>query len=115
MGLAIGAFKEVKEIGLIAIIVIVQKIPISLSFGVMFLSASRLCCSAYTLIFGLLFTAATPVGVGLMWAELGEDLRKTDPAILCIQGVVCGAIIYIACSDLIAREFQASQDINPND
>ena len=42
-GLAIGAFKEVKEIGLVAVIVIIQKIPIALSFGVMFLSAGRRC------------------------------------------------------------------------
>lgn len=50
-----------------------------------------------------------------MWADLGDDIRKSDPSILCIQGVVCGALIYIACSDLIAREFQASEDVNPND
>lgn len=115
MGLTIGAFKEVKEIGLIAVIVILQKIPIALSFGVLFLSAGRMCCSGFTIIFGVIFTAATPIGVGLMWANLDEHIRKSDPAILCIQGGVCGALIYIACSDLIAREFQASEDINPND
>lgn len=62
-----------------------------------------------------MFTAATPVGIGIMWAEFEANIRKSDPAILCIQGAVCGAIIYMACSDLIAREFQASEDINVND
>ena len=114
MGLAIGAFKDAMEIGLIGIIFIVMKIPISLAFGVMFLSAGRLCCKPVTIIFGFLFAAATPVGIGIMWAE--EDIiYKSDPAICVIQGIVCGAIIYLACSNLLAREFQAANDINEFD
>ena len=50
-----------------------------------------------------------------MWADFSEDIRETDPTILCIHGVICGAMIYYACSDLIAREFQASDDINQHD
>lgn len=51
-----------------------------------------------------------------MWGEgTYEGLRKIDPVMLIIQGCVCGGVIYISCSDLIAREFQGSQDINPRD
>lgn len=105
MGLAIGAFKDIKEYAAIAALVIFQKIVVALSFGVLFVSGGRLCCDKSSVIFGILFTAATPIGIGIMWAGFEDDMRKTDPLILCIQGVVCGAIIYLACSDLIAREF----------
>lgn len=50
-----------------------------------------------------------------MWAGYEDEIRKSDPAILCVQGSVCGAIIYIACSNLLAREFQRTDDINPYD
>ena len=71
----------------------------------MFVSASRLVCEPLTLLFGFLFTIATPIGVGIMWGEGDTGLRKIDPVMLIIQGCTCGGVIYISCSDLIAREF----------
>lgn len=93
------------QIGLVTITVILQKVPIAISFGVLFLSAGRLCSSLLTLGYGILFVAATPLGIGIMWADFGENIRETDPTILCIHGAVCGTLIYYACCDLIAREF----------
>ena len=81
---------------------------ISFSFGVLFLSASKLCADPLTIIFGMLFVISTPLGVGIMWGIGDEGLRETDPLILIVQGVVCGGLIYLSACDLIAREFQAS-------
>lgn len=83
-GLAIGAFDNVEDIGLIAVLVIFQKITISFSFGVMFLSAGRLCGDLLTVLFGFLFVVATPIGIGIMWGEGDEGLRKIDPVMLII-------------------------------
>jgi len=114
-GLAIGTFKVHKDISLIALVLIVYKIPVAFAVGVVFLSSGRYCCSFITLFFGFLFMLSTPGGIILMTYLENNANMKSELTFIIVQGLVCGFLIYFACSDLIANEFFTSKDINEND
>jgi hypothetical protein len=71
-GIAVGALKDIKELVVIMIIVILFKIPISLSIGVAFMDTGRKCCDPIIIPFAFLFMLSTPAGILLMML-LPED------------------------------------------
>ena len=44
-----------------------------------------------------------------------ENQMKSELSFIIVQGLVCGFLIYFACSDLIANEFITAKDVSEND
>lgn len=62
-GIVIGSFKEVKELLLVMIFVIIYKIPLSIAVGVAIINTGRRCCNPIPILSGLLFVLSTPGGI----------------------------------------------------
>lgn len=62
-GIVIGSFKDVKELLLVMIFVIIYKIPLSIAVGVAIINTGRRCCNPIPILSGLLFVLSTPGGI----------------------------------------------------
>lgn len=100
---------------LIGIIFVVYKIPFAFAIGVAFLAAGRYCCSFIVLFVGFIYMLSTSGGIIMMMHVEKSLTRDGDLAIIIIQGLACGFLIYFACSDLIANEFFSGNEVDSDD
>jgi zinc transporter ZupT len=97
-GLAIGVFQELANITVLAISVIIHKIPVACTLGTTFLSNGGTWEQMNTKVVFILFILASPVGmiIGMIAAEMEGGL-----VLMIIQALSGGIFIYLACCDLI--------------
>lgn len=81
------------------------------------MNSGRNCLSFVTIVFALLFIISTPAGVAcvMYMDKYVPYFKRTEPGPLFGQAAIAGAFIYIACSNLLSNEFQASRDIGEKD
>jgi zinc transporter 1/2/3 len=97
-GLAIGVFKELANITVLAVSVIIHKIPVACTLGTTFLSNGGTLDQCQTKVVFILFILASPLGmiIGIIAAEMEGGL-----VLMVIQALSGGIFIYLACCDLI--------------
>ena len=103
-GLAIGVFNEVGAIAVLAISVVIHKVPVACSVGTTFLAHGKhwsYMASLFTFIF---FIIASPVGMiaGMILGDTEENM-----ALVSIQAISGGTFVYLACCDLLIHEFHS--------
>ena len=105
-GLAIGVFNELAAITILAISVVIHKVPVACSVGTTFLSHNMKLKDIPTLITFIAFILAAPVGmvVGMI---LGE--QEANMSLISIQALSGGTFVYLACCDLLIHEFHQSK------
>ena len=110
-GLAIGVFDEVGEMTVLAVSVVIHKIPVSYTVGMTFLTKNRPFCHWFTLGFFITFIVSTPLGI-----IIGASINSSGglPNII-IQSISGGTFIYLAACDFIIHEFHTSNDISSAD
>lgn len=104
--MAIGVFKEESLITVLAISVIIHKIPLAFTVGATF-ESSKPELDKYSIAFYVLFILTTPVGVAIGMA-IGES---NSILLVVIQGLSGGIFIYLAMCDLLIHEFHQSHDL----
>lgn len=100
-GLAIGVFEEVGEMVVLAMSVVIHKIPVAYTIGTTFLTKKRPLCHWTTLFFFIVFIISTPVGI-IIGAAAGSG---GGLSIVVIQSLAGGTLCYLACCDFMIHEF----------
>lgn len=95
---------------MLALSVIIHKIPLAFTVGATFESNGRL-LNKPTIVFFLTFICTTPLGIGLGMA-IGAS---SSLVLVIIQGLSGGIFIYLAMCDLLIHEFHNSHDLPPID
>jgi len=105
-GLAIGVFNQSSLIVMLALSVIIHKIPLAFTVGATFESNGRQ-LDKPTIAFFLTFICTTPLGIGIGMA-IGAS---SSLVLVIIQGLSGGIFIYLAMCDLLIHEFHNSHDL----
>jgi len=105
-GLAVGVFNDVGQLSVIAVSVIIHKIPVAFTLGFTFAKSNQTLKMWSTRIIVLLFLLSSPIGV-LVGDVISESTY--DYALLIIQALSAGTFVYLAAVDLIVHEFQHSE------
>jgi zinc transporter ZupT len=89
-------------ITVLAISVVIHKVPVACSVGTTFLSHCKRWNDTSSLITFICFILASPLGmiVGMIVGEQEENM-----ALITIQGLSGGTFVYLACCDLLIHEF----------
>ena len=105
-GLAIGVFNEVGAIAVLAISVVIHKVPVACSVGTTFLAHGKEWSEMTSLITFIFFIIASPVGMvaGMILGENDENM-----ALVSIQALSGGTFVYLACCDLLIHEFHSNK------
>jgi solute carrier family 39 (zinc transporter), member 1/2/3 len=101
-GLAIGVFKELSAITVLAISVVIHKVPVACSVGQSFLAHNKSWNDPISLVTFICFILASPIGmiVGMIIGEQEENMT-----LITIQALSGGTFVYLACCDLLIHEF----------
>lgn len=102
-GLAIGIFSEVDQLLILAIGVIIHKIPVSCSVGSTFLANDQTPSQWSTLIVFILFILASPIGM-IIGMVIGKSNHET-PLLSILQAISGGTFVYLSCCHLLIHEF----------
>ena len=105
-GLAIGVFNQSSLIFMLALSVIIHKIPLAFTIGATF-ESQRPKLDKPTLGFFILFILTTPIGI-LIGMAIGAS---NSMVLVIIQGLSGGVFIYLAMCDLLIHEFHESHDL----
>jgi zinc transporter ZupT len=103
-GLAIGIFSDIGTITVLAVCVIIHKIPVACTVGTTFKSQSQELMAPSTIVVFVAFILATPIGM-----TIGMSIQESDETLLVfpiIQALSGGTFVYIACCDLLIHEFR---------
>lgn len=105
-GLAIGVFNELGAITVLAISVVIHKVPVACSVGTTFLSQNKKWNEPTSLITFICFILASPIGmiVGMILGDQDENMT-----LISIQALSGGTFVYLACCDLLIHEFHQSK------
>jgi zinc transporter ZupT len=95
-------FKELSSITILAISVIIHKIPVACSVGTTFVSHNKAWTDAAALVTFIMFILASPAGM-IIGMILGD--QDASMALVAIQALSGGTFIYLACCDLLIHEF----------
>ena len=101
-GLAIGVFNELGAITILAISVVIHKVPVACSVGTTFLSHNKKWNDVSSLVTFIAFILASPVGM-IVGMILGE--QEVNMSLISIQALSGGTFVYLACCDLLIHEF----------
>ena len=101
-GMAIGVFNQLGEMTVLAISVIIHKIPVACTLGTTFLSNNQKLDSWLTRSIFVLFVLASPLGMllGILLDESASEIH-----LVIIQSFSGGTFIYLAACDLIIHQF----------
>lgn len=102
-GLAIGIFSEIGTITVLAVSVVIHKIPVACTVGTTFKSQSQELMAPTTIVVFVAFILATPIGM-----IIGMSIQESDETLLVlpiIQALSGGTFVYLACCDLLIHEF----------
>jgi zinc transporter 1/2/3 len=105
-GLAIGVFNELGAITVLAISVVIHKVPVACSVGTTFLSHNKKWNDVSSIITFIAFILASPLGM-LVGMILGE--QEVNMSLISIQALSGGTFVYLACCDLLIHEFHQSK------
>ena len=110
-GLAIGVFDEVGEMVVLAVTVVIHKIPVAYTVGTTFLTKDRPLCHWFTITFFIMFITSSPLGI-----IIGATVQSSGGLpIVIIQSLAGGTFIYLAACDFLIHEFHNSHDISQSD
>ena len=103
-GLAIGVFNEIGAIAILAISVVIHKVPVACSVGTTFLAHGKSWSDISSFITFVFFILASPIGMvtGMILGKQEENM-----ALIIIQALSGGTFVYLACCDLLIHEFHA--------
>jgi len=103
-GLALGLNKEMKNVEIFALAIIMHKGAAGMSLGISMATTfpdERRFVTTMIIVFGLF----TPIGVSLGIA-LGKSSELVEMVFACLAG---GSFLYISCSEVIVEEFSVSE------
>jgi len=103
-GLVIGVFQEANEILVLAIGVIIHKIPAACAVGTTFQSNNQKLSHIGVILIFVFFILAAPTGM-IIGIIIGETSDKNSLGLLVIQALSGGTFVYLACCDLLIHEF----------
>ena len=101
-GLAIGVFDELSEITVLAVSVLIHRIPVACTVGTTFLSNGQPWNAMSSLILFVMFIISSPIGI-VIGTVVGSSGNALTLSIL--QALSGGTFIYLACCDLLVHEF----------
>ena len=106
-GLSVGVFSEVQQMVILALSVLIHKIPVSYTLGMTFQSAGIKKTSCIAVAIFVSFILASPIGL-----ILGSMISKSELTLVLviIQSIAAGTFVYLACCDLIFREFHSNNE-----
>lgn len=106
-GLAIGVFDEIGAITILAVSVIIHRIPVACSVGTTFKTNNQEAKAPCSVIVFWLFILASPIGMlcGMLLNEV-----ETGLGLVIIQAMSGGTFVYLACCDLLVHEFHSDHD-----
>lgn len=108
-GLAIGVFNELGAITVLAISVVIHKVPVACSVGTTFLSHNLKWNQIGSLLTFICFILASPIGM-ITGMILGK--QETNMGLISIQAISGGTFIYLAACDLLIHEFHSKSSNN---
>ena len=105
-GLAIGVFNELGAIAVLAISVVIHKVPVACSVGTTFLAHNKKWNETSSLLTFIFFILASPIGMvaGMILGDQQENMT-----LISIQALSGGTFVYLACCDLLIHEFHQSK------
>lgn len=110
-GLAIGVFKDVEDLTLLAISIIVHKIPVSATLGFTYEQSGLKLSDKGTAMIFTLFMLSSPLGV-ILGSIISEN--SMGLALSVIQSISGGTFLYLAICDLLMHEFKEKQGTSKN-
>jgi hypothetical protein len=100
--LAIGVFNELAAITILAVSVVIHKVPVACTVGTTFLSHNKKWNDVSSLFTFISFIVAAPIGM-IVGMILGE--QDVNMSLISIQALSGGTFVYLACCDLLIHEF----------
>lgn len=103
-GLAIGVFDDIGAISILAVSVIIHRIPVACSVGTTFKTNNQEAKAPCSIIVFWLFILASPIGMlcGILLNEV-----ETGLGVVILQAMSGGTFVYLACCDLLVHEFSS--------
>ena len=92
---------------ILAVGVIIHKIPVSCAVGSTFISNNQTLQDKMTVAVFIFFILASPIGMGIGMA-IGESNHDT-PLLSILQALSGGTFVYLACCDLLVHEFHSQK------